>query len=267
MSIIGWWLASGSAANFIASMILTIATIWHPDYTPTNWHQWLVYTGLIWLAAALNILGSRWLPYFNKFIFLLSIGTLTATVIALFVTGRHHHAPASFIFADVTSQSGWSSQGFAFVLAISNAVYGFLGSDCGAHLCEEIANPSKNVPKVILYPLVMGLLTAFPFAAALLYSITDLTAVLNTATGLPLLEIYYQATGSYAAASALLALFAFCFFGCLVAVGAYSFSAASASISGILTTDRHNLLSYVVGSISRWCFAILAFLESSASSI
>jgi choline transport protein len=241
-------------------MILTIATIWHPEYTPTNWQQWLVYTGLIWLAAALNILGSRWLPYFNKLIFLLSIGTLSATVIALFVAGRHNHAPASFIFVDVSSQSGLSSQGFGFVLAISNAVYGFLGSDCGAHLCEEIANPSKNVPKVILYPLIMGLLTAFPFAASLLYSITDLTAVLNTRTGLPLLEIYYQATGSYAAASALLALFAFCFFGCLVAVGT-CLNFSSGVYSTILILYRHNLLSDALGRVSRWSLAILPYLE------
>ena len=88
-------------------------------------------------------------------------------------------------------------------------------------MCEEIPNPGKNVPKVILFPLVIGFLTAFPFAAALMYSIVDIDAVFNTATGLPLLEIYYQGTGSKAAASALLALFAFCFFGCLVANGEF----------------------------------------------
>lgn len=60
-----------------------------------------------------------------------------------------------------------------------------------------------------MYPLLMGLLTAFPFTCALMYSITDLTAVLNTATGLPLIEIFYQGTGSATAASVFLALFDF----------------------------------------------------------
>jgi choline transport protein len=137
----------------------------------------------------------------------------------LFVVSHHQRATASFIFTDTTNQSGWPSDRFAFILAVSNAVYAFLGSDCGAHLCEEIPNPGRNVPKAIMYPLVMGLITAFPFACSLMYSITDLTAVLNTATGLPFIEIYYQGTGSAAAASVLLALFAFCFFGCLVANG------------------------------------------------
>jgi amino acid transporter len=98
-------------------------------------------------------------------------------------------------------------------------VFAFLGSDCGAHLCEEIANPSRNVPMVIVFPLIIGLLTAFPFACALMYSISDMKAVLNTTTGLPLIEIYFQATQSAVTASILLAAFAFCFFGCLVANG------------------------------------------------
>lgn len=221
MSIIGWWLASGSVANFIASMLVEIVAIWHPGFEPHQWQIYLIYVALIWLAAALNILGSGMLPLYNQFIFVLSILTLGSTIFTLFIVGRNYHASAAFIFADTTGQSGWSSRGFTFLLATTNAVFGFLGSDCGAHLCEEIANPAKYVPMVIMYPLLVGLLTAFPFAASLIYSITDLEAVLNTVTGLPLIEIYFQATGSRVAASVLLSAFAFCFFGCLAGVGKF----------------------------------------------
>jgi len=86
-------------------------------------------------------------------------------------------------------------------------------------MCEEIPNPCKNVPKVIMYPLVMGLATAFPFAVSLMYAITDIDAVLGTITGLPVLEIYYQGTGSKVAASILMALFSFCFYANLIANG------------------------------------------------
>jgi choline transport protein len=166
---------------------------------------------------AFNIFASRWIPLLNKLIFVLSALTLSATTIALFVVARNNHASAKFIFTDTTNNSGWSSGGWAFMLAIGNAVFSYLGSDCGAHMCEEIPNPGKNVPIVILVPLAMGLLTAFPFTVSLMYSITSLSNVLTTPTGLPLLEIYYQGTGSKAGASVLLAMFAFCFFGCLVA--------------------------------------------------
>ncbi|KIW11301.1 hypothetical protein PV08_10601 [Exophiala spinifera] len=217
ISILGWWLGAASVANFVASMILAIVTVWYPNYTPQHWQQYLIYVGLTWLAVAINVFGSGFLPLFNKMIFVLAVVTLTSTMITLFVVARDHHASGSWIFSDNTNSTGWSSDGWAFMLAIGNAVYSYLGSDCGAHLAEEIDNPSKNVPRVILYPLAMGLLTAFPFTAALMYSITDLEAVLDTVTGLPLVEIYYQGTGSYAAASVLMAIFAFCFFANLVA--------------------------------------------------
>lgn len=109
------------------------------------------------------------------------------------------------------------------MLAVSNAVYAFLGTDCGAHLCEEIRDPAQNAPKIILYPILIGLVTAFPFACACMNAITDVDAVLNTPSGLPLIEIYYQSTQSKSASSILLALFAFCFFGCSVANGEIPF--------------------------------------------
>jgi choline transport protein len=83
----------------------------------------------------------------------------------------------------MTNLTGWPSDGFAFLLSISNAVYAFLGTDCGAHLCEEIHDPGRNVPKVILCPLVIGLITAFPFTVACMASVTDIGAVLSTPTG------------------------------------------------------------------------------------
>jgi choline transport protein len=53
----------------------------------------------------------------------------------------------------------------------------------------------------------MGLATAFPFTIACMFAIVDVEAVIGTATGLPLIEIYYQGTGSKAGASVLMALF------------------------------------------------------------
>ena len=67
MSILGWWLASGAACNFIASLILSIVTLWYPGYEIQNWQQWLVYVGVVWLAVALNTWGSQLLPLYNRF--------------------------------------------------------------------------------------------------------------------------------------------------------------------------------------------------------
>jgi len=164
-------------------MILSIAKLWLPHYDIQRWQQWLVYCALIWLAISLNVFGSSLIPLFNQMIFVLAVLTLSATTIVLLVCSRNRYPSGSWVFSDTTNSTGWPSDGFAFILSVSNAVYAFLGSDCGAHLCEEIQNPGKNVPGVMLYPLVVGLLIAFPFACACMASIVDVDAVINTATG------------------------------------------------------------------------------------
>lgn len=119
-------------------MILDLALLWHPSYHFERWHQWLVYVALTVVAMSLNIFASRFVPLMNKMIFVLSVLTLSATTITLFVVARNHHASGTFIFTDTTNSSGWSSDGWAFMLAVGNAVFSYLGSDCGAHMCEEI---------------------------------------------------------------------------------------------------------------------------------
>ena len=102
-------------------------------------------------------------------------------------------------------------------MMLIDAVFAFIGTDCAAHLAEEIPNPSRNVPRAIMWPILLGFCIAWPFAVACVASITDLEKVLGGQTGFPLLTIYYQATGSKAGATVLLTMFIICFFGCLTA--------------------------------------------------
>ena len=68
MSVLGWWLASASVCNFVASMVLAIVTLWYPGYQIQHWHQWLVYVGIVWLGVIINVFGSGFIPAFNKMI-------------------------------------------------------------------------------------------------------------------------------------------------------------------------------------------------------
>jgi choline transport protein len=120
--------------------------------------------------------------------------TLSASTIVLFVCSRDNHAAASWVFADATNGTGWPSDGFAFILSVSNAVYAFLGNDCGAHMCEEIPKPWQERSESHQVP-SHGAAYGVSFACACMFAIVDLNSVINTATGLPLIEIYYQGTG------------------------------------------------------------------------
>ncbi|KIW10678.1 hypothetical protein PV08_11642 [Exophiala spinifera] len=217
ISTLGWWLGLASVTNFISAMILGIAQLNHPDYVIERWHIYLVFVIVTWAAIGMNVFFTKWLPAWNKFILYFSATTMVVTMITILACAAPNYQPASFVFGDTTNSTGWSNDGLAFLLCTVNALYGFLGVDCGAHLCEEIPNPTVNVPKVIMYPVLMGFVTAFPFAISLSFVITDFERVITTPTGLPLIEVYYQATGSKAGTTILMLAFALCFFGCATA--------------------------------------------------
>jgi hypothetical protein len=68
ISVFGWWLGLASVCNFVASMFLAMAVLWHPIYIVQRWHQWMVYVGLCWSTVVLNVFGSKIIPRFNQFI-------------------------------------------------------------------------------------------------------------------------------------------------------------------------------------------------------
>lgn len=62
------------------------------------------------------------------------------------------------------------------------------------------------VEPLILTPLISG----FAYIIAILFCITDLESVANSITGVPILEIYYQATNNKIGASCLQTLLMLC---------------------------------------------------------
>ena len=80
---------------------------------------------------------------------------MVISMITILACAAPNFSSTRLVFGDTTNSTGWSNDGLAFLLCIANALYGFLGVDCGAHLCEEIPNPTVNVPKVIVSELCM----------------------------------------------------------------------------------------------------------------
>lgn len=70
-------------------------------------------------------------------------------------------------------------------------------------MSEETRNAATTIPKVLLLTIGINGALSFGFLIAVLYSIGNVNKALNTPTGYPIIEIFYQATKSKAAASAM----------------------------------------------------------------
>jgi Amino acid permease len=66
---------------------------------------------------------------------------------------------------------------------------------------EEVRNSAITVPRIVILTIVINGVMAFGFLLVILFCIGDVEKALNTPTGFPIIEIFYQATGSKTAAT------------------------------------------------------------------
>ena len=73
-------------------------------------------------------------------------------------------------------------------------------------MSEEIHNAAVIVPRSILGSLVLNGCLGFGMLIATLFCLGDIEAALESPTGYPFMEIFYQATGSRAATAVMAAI-------------------------------------------------------------
>lgn len=84
-------------------------------------------------------------------------------------------------------------------------------------MAEEIHQPEHMIPKSIMITVLIGLVSSLCYTIAMCFSISDLKGVTGSTTGVPILELYYQATRRFGGTVGLHILFLLTGFGCLVA--------------------------------------------------
>lgn len=67
--------------------------------------------------------------------------------------------------------------------------------DAVTHLVEEMPQPARNAPMIMVLAPLTGGITAWPFMVVLLFCLRNWDGVLTSAVG-PVLEIYHQSTNS-----------------------------------------------------------------------
>jgi choline transport protein len=73
-------------------------------------------------------------------------------------------------------------------------------------MSEEVRNASTVIPKILVQTIVINGGLAFVFVVVLLFCIGNVQDALNSSTGFPIIQIFYSATGSVRATTAMMSL-------------------------------------------------------------
>ncbi|KAJ4179588.1 hypothetical protein NW755_012313 [Fusarium falciforme] len=213
--ITGWinttgWIALTATAGLLGSQLMTgIIAFYKPSYEPEKWHQFLLYTGYIVVAVIINVFGTRALPLLNKAAFIWSLAGFAIVGITLLVCAAPDYQPADVVYTKFINTTGWPD-GIAWLLGLLQGSLGLAGFDAVAHMIEEIPNPKKEGPRTLLASILMGIITGFIFLSILLFVLKDIDTVISSPAG-PLLQIFYDSTGSKVGSVCLMVVPLMCF--------------------------------------------------------
>lgn len=185
----------GAANNsFIANYILGMCNLVFPDYAIERWHSVLLAYLAALIGGAINIFVPHLLRRLTRAVFIWNLVSFVVIVIVLLATNDHKQ-DASFVFVDFQNNTGLGSA-MATIVGILQALFGMCCYDTPVHMIEEMTHASRDAPRAVILSVVIGAVTGFIFLVTLCFCIGDIASTANTSTGSPVLQIFYDSTGS-----------------------------------------------------------------------
>lgn len=210
-NVFSWIAICAGIAIICPQLCLGLAVFWDPEYIPKPWQAFLMYQGSNALVLVYNIYLLRRTMWVHDLAFVVSICSFLAITITCLARSAPHFRSTDLVWTTFLNQSGWTD-GVAFLTGLVSPNYMYAGIDGAIHLAEECKNAAVVVPRALMSTIVIGFITSFIFSIVMMYCTTDLEAVVTTATGVPIFEIWRQATKSDVAATIFLILILFAVF-------------------------------------------------------
>jgi len=134
--ITGWinvsgWIALVASGGLLGSqLIVGVISLFHENYAPERWHQFLIYIGYTVTAFLINAFMNDLLPYVNKAAITWSISGFVIICITVLSCASPNYASARFVFTDFINETGWPD-GVAWLLGLLQGGLGLTGFDAG----------------------------------------------------------------------------------------------------------------------------------------
>ncbi|KAF8069210.1 APC amino acid permease [Lyophyllum atratum] len=133
----------------------------------------------------------------NIYYVILNVGATTAAIVSLLALSEHKVSTKD-AFTLFENNSGWSNDGWAFMLAFTAPMWTFTGYDSAAHISEETAGAARAAPIAIIYSKAAVGGTAslgWLFNIVTSFVVTDVSRTLSTNLPLPMAQIFLDILG------------------------------------------------------------------------
>ncbi|KAF7503562.1 hypothetical protein GJ744_003635 [Endocarpon pusillum] len=196
---LGWQSALVGAAFLVGTMSQGLITLNVPSYEPQPWHGTLFVIAVGFLTVFFNTFLAKRLPFVEGIMLILHVVGIFPIMIPLWVLAPRNNSRA--VFTEFTNNGGWPTDGVSFMVGLNAIVVSLLGFDSSVHMSEETKNAARTLPRSIMWSTCLNSLLGLAMVITICYTIGDIDSVLETETGYPFIQIFYNTTQSLAGAS------------------------------------------------------------------
>ncbi|KAI0421374.1 choline transport protein [Xylaria grammica] len=185
-------IATGSSGNLSVPLnAFAIVTLLHPDFVYRRWMGFVAFQ-VINIVTCFGACFEYVLPKLSKALLLLNVTSVGVIIITLCAMSRTRTNAEDFF--KVVNISGWPD-GVAFIIGLNGANWCFSCLDVATHLAEEIPSPSTNIPKALIWTIVVATSSGLLMVLAILVNLGPI----DTAANYLAIDVFYRITGSESA--------------------------------------------------------------------
>lgn len=189
----GWFFISAATILYTAQLTMALVGAANPGFVIASWQTYLLYCAYTLLSLSINL---PWTFKIVNYLLMATIFTLNGTAIwllvALLVRADPKQSPSA-VFIEFVNESGWTSNGTVFFLDLLPAYASLSGFDNATHLTDELENPKKQVPQVIIGSFIMSYFTALPMIVVYEFCNVDPESMLDPVGGQPMIQLMLNA--------------------------------------------------------------------------
>ncbi|EKM56083.1 uncharacterized protein PHACADRAFT_257146 [Phanerochaete carnosa HHB-10118-sp] len=131
----------------------------------------------------------------NIFYVIITVGTSIATIISLLVVSGDQRVSTKTAFTDFENNTGWSNNGWAFLMAFTAPMWTLTGYDSAAHISEETAGAARAAPIAILISVFATASLGWLLFIAASFATASVDAILDTDLPLPMGQLFLSVLG------------------------------------------------------------------------
>ncbi|KAL4803705.1 amino acid/polyamine transporter I [Aspergillus unguis] len=204
LTAIGWQCAIVTIAMLAGTIIQGLIVLNNPGYDFERWHGTLLVVAITTFSILFNTFLAKNLPMVEALILIIHVVGLFAIIIPLWVLAPRNNSKA--VFTEFNNGGGWNSDGTATLVGFSTTITSMIGYDCSVHMSEEIKDASRTLPKAMMSAVGVNAVLGFIMIITLCFTLGDVDNILESPTGYPFIQIFYNTTQSYAATNTMTAI-------------------------------------------------------------